>query len=348
MTAQTTLNHYLDDWAKTGDRQAVAQTIKALASAGKVISGLVAQGPLAGAVATVVGANSDGDTQKELDRLTNIQVIEALDSAPVAYIASEEMPDAVATAKPDAPLCVAIDPLDGSSNIDTNVSIGTIFSILPRLTGDDVTPAEQFFQTGRAQLAAGYIIYGPHTALVLSLGEGTHIFTLDPAAGHFILTNENMRVPEETREFAINASNYRHWDENYRVYINDCLEGEEGPRKKNFNTRWIAAMVAESHRILMRGGIYLYPGDVRPGYGDGRLRLLYEGNPVAMLMEQAGGAASNGHVSILDIVPTDIHQRVPLIFGSADEVATVDRYAGVTGASAQRSPLFGQRGLFRT
>ena len=207
MAAQTTLNHYLDEWANNSDRQAVAQTIKALAGAGKVISGLVAQGPLAGAVATIVGANSDGDTQKELDRLTNTQVIEALNSAPVAYIASEEMPDAVATAKSDAPLCVAIDPLDGSSNIDTNVSIGTIFSILPRLTDGNATPAEQFFQTGRSQLAAGYIIYGPHTALVLTLGEGTHIFTLDPTAGHFVLTNKNMQVPEETREFAINASN---------------------------------------------------------------------------------------------------------------------------------------------
>ena len=348
MKALVDLEEYLAAWARTDKARAVAQTVQALAKAGAIISGLVAQGPLAGAVGIVVGTNSDGDAQKELDRLTNIQVIEALKSAPVAYVASEELPEAMAMGRADAPLSVAIDPLDGSSNIDTNVSIGTIFSILPRSDAGNASPDSDFLQPGTKQLAAGYIIYGPHTALVLTVGEGTHIFTFDSSDGRYKLTAKNLQVPPTTREFAINASNYRHWDEAVRRYIDDCLEGDDGPKGKNFNTRWIASMVAECHRILMRGGIYLYPGDARRGYGDGRLRLTYEGNPIAFLMQQAGGAATTGLVSILDLVPTDIHQRVPLIFGSAEEVATPERYVSGIEPSSERSPLFGQRGLFRT
>ncbi len=348
MAVLLTLNRYLDDWAINEERTPVAATLRALAGAGKVISGLVAQGPLAGAVGAVVGSNSDGDAQKELDRLTNIQVIEALKAAPVATIASEELVDVMETDKTDAPLSVAIDPLDGSSNIDTNVSIGTIFSILPRCKTKDRAPDADFMQPGTEQLAAGYILYGPHTALVLTVGDGTHIFTLDTSDGDYKLTDENIQVPAETREFAINASNYRHWDETVRRYIDDCLQGEDGPRKKNFNTRWIASMVAECHRILMRGGIYLYPGDARRGYGDGRLRLIYEANPIAYLMEQAGAATSTGLMRMLEVVPTHIHQRVPLIFGSSEEVEMLERYASETGPSHQQSPLFGQRGLFRT
>lgn len=348
MTALLSLGRYLDRWANNEKRKPVAETVRALAHVGKTISGCVIQGRLAGALGVVVGSSNDGDGQKELDRLTNVQVVDALRKAPVAFIASEEMAEAVATGNPDAPLVVAVDPLDGSSNIDTNVSIGSIFSILPRREDDKGTANEHFFQPGTQQLAAGYIIYGPHTALVLTVGEGTHIFTLDPADGQFKLTLENIRVPAATHEFAINASNYRHWEPAVRSYIDDCLHGREGPREKNFNTRWIGSMVAECHRILMRGGIYLYPGDAREGYAYGRLRLVYEGNPVAFLMQQAGGLASTGRMRILDIVPTDVHQRVPLIFGSTNEVELVEDYFGQAEPAVQNSPLFGRRGLFRS
>lgn len=347
MAALETLDHYLGNWARTSEARAVADTIRAVAGAGKVIAGLIAQGPLAGSLGMVVGSNTGGDAQKELDRLANVQLIEALKAAPVAFIASEELDEPIATGDSAAPLCVAIDPLDGSSNIDTNVSVGTIFSILPRRANGNGSANVHFFQPGSRQLGAGYIVYGPHTALVLTLGDGTHIFTLDPGDGRYRLTAANVQIPAETREFAINASNYRHWDEAIRRYIDDCLEGLEGNRAKDFNTRWIASLVAECHRILMRGGIFLYPGDDRQGYCDGRLRLVYEGNPVAFLIEQAGGGATTGLMRILDVEPDDIHQRIPLIFGSAEEVDLVRHYHENTGSGGEHSPLFGRRGLFR-
>lgn len=346
MTALRLLESYLENWAVNDDRKPVAQTVQTLANVSKTISGCIKQGRLAGAMGAIVGSSSDGDAQKELDRLTNVLVIEALQKAPVAYIASEELVDAVATANPEAPLVVAADPLDGSSNVDTNVSIGTIFSILPRREDANDATNSHFLQPGSRQVAAGYVIYGPHTALVLTLGAGTHIFTLDPGDGQFKLTLENIRVPTTTHEFAINASNYRHWEPLVRAYIDDCLQGREGPRGKNFNIRWIGSMVAECHRILVRGGVYLYPGDAREGYADGRLRLIYEGNPVAFLMQQAGGLASTGRMRILDIIPSDVHQRVPLIFGSAEEVELVEGYYGQAEPAVQNSPLFGRRGLF--
>ena len=348
MSARMSLENYLASWAGTGETRAVAQTIQALARAGTVISNLIAQGPLAGSMGEVVARNSDGDAQKELDHLTNVQIIEALNSAPVAYIASEELDDAIETGNADALLCVAIDPLDGSSNINTNVSVGTIFSILPRREDGAGAARNHFFQKGTCQLAAGYIIYGPNTALVLTVGEGTHIFTLDPASGQYKRTAANVQIPAATREFAINASNYRHWDEGVREYVDECLEGVQGARAKDFNMRWVASMVAECHRILMRGGIYLYPGDAREGYTDGRLRLIYEGNPIAFLIEQADGGATTGAMRILEVEPIDIHQRIPLIFGSAAEVETVERHLSDSGPSNERSPLFSQRGLFRS
>ncbi len=354
MMALNTLEDYLEAWLKTehGEtaletKKPVAEVICALAEAGKTIAKLTARGPLAGSVGAVVGDGTGGDVQKELDRITNNQVVAALKTAPVAYIASEELDDVLATEKSaDAALCVAVDPLDGSSNIDTNVTIGTIFSILPRRVEEDATAEEQFFQSGRKQLAAGYIIYGPHTAMVLSVGDGTHTFTLDTGDDKFKLTSANLQVAAQTREFAINGSNYHHWDDHIRRYIDECLQGENGARGKNFNTRWVASMVADCHRILIRGGIYLYPGDVRQGYKDGRLRLIYEGNPIAFLMEQSGGVATTGHQPILDVKPTDIHQRVPLIFGSVGEVNIVQQYYKMVKSERQRSPLFGQRGLF--
>lgn len=348
MTALQTLNRFLERWADDEESLAVAETVRAFADVGQIISGLIRQGRLAGTLGAIVGESNDGDGQKELDRLANVQVVDALRKAPVAFIASEEMAEAVPTGKPDAPLVVAVDPLDGSSNIETNVSIGTIFSILPRQKDANCSANMHFFQKGSAQLAAGYVIYGPHTALVLTVGSGTHIFTLDPGDGQFKLTLENIQVPNATQEFAVNASNYRHWEPPVRTYIDDCLQGREGPRGKNFNTRWIGSMVAECHRILMRGGIYLYPGDSRVGYAEGRLRLIYEASPIAMLMREAGGLATAGYAPILDIAPDDIHQRVPLIFGSAEEVDVLEGYFARAEPVVQNSPLFGRRGLFRS
>jgi len=270
-------------------------------------------------------------------------LIAGLKSASVAVVTSEELPEPLIN-NPNDSLIVALDPLDGSSNIDTNVSLGTIFSVLQ---GNGGTALTDILLPGTQQRAAGYVIYGPQTALVMTLGVGTHIFTLDPKSGDYRLTTENVQITPTTKEFAINASNFRHWDEHVRGYVDDCLSGEGGPRAANFNMRWIASLVAECHRILSRGGVFLYPGDNREGYARGRLRLTYEANPIAWLIEQAGGAASTGTERILDIQPTDIHQRVPLIFGSRDEVARIDGYYANLHPLASRSPLFGQRGLFR-
>ncbi len=246
-----------------------------------------------------------------------------------------------------APLAVAMDPLDGSSNIDANVSIGTIFSLLPRATAGNGASEAAVLQAGTNQLAAGMVVYGPQTALVLTLGQGTHIFTLERTTSTFVLTRADVRIPVGTREYAINASNYRHWEEPVRAYIDDCIAGAEGPRGENFNMRWIASLVAEAYRIFARGGIFLYPRDARRGYRSGRLRLVYEANPIAFLVEQADGAASDGERRILGIHPRELHERVPLVFGARDKVERVARYHANPHSIGERSPLFARRGLFR-
>jgi fructose-1,6-bisphosphatase I len=299
------------------------------------------------ATRVAAGDHFDGEVQKALDVIANELLITSLAAAPVAAMVSEEL-DHVVELNPGAPLLVAVDPLDGSSNIDTNVSVGTIFSVQPAPLDGSPADIPAFLQPGVRQLAAGYALYGPHTAFVVTVGSGTHVFTLDRTSGDFKLTAENVRVPPKTREFAINASNHRHWDEPIRIYVDDCLKGAEGPRGEDFNMRWIASMVAEAHRVLTRGGIYMYPSDLRDGYQRGRLRLIYEANPIAWLIEQAGGGASTGIERILEIVPEAIHQRVPLIFGSRDEVARLDRYHLDPYPIGERSPLFGRRGLFRS
>jgi fructose-1,6-bisphosphatase I len=347
MTAPVELHTYLSAWAGTdAERAAVATTIEALAGTAGDVADLIARGPLAGALSAVVGGNAGGDEQKELDVRANEMFIAALRGCPVAAYASEEEKD-VLVLNEKAPLAVAIDPLDGSSNIDTNVSIGTIFGILPMATAANGSAVSAALQPGRNQLAAGFVIYGPQTALVLTVGEGTHIFTLDRATGAFALSRANVTIPPTSREYAINASNYRHWDPAVRAYIDDCIAGTEGPRGKDFNMRWIASLVAEVYRILARGGIFLYPRDSRPGYQKGRLRLIYEANPIAFLVEQAGGGATDGAERSLDIVPQEVHQRVPLVFGSRDKVERVARYHTDRHAIGERSPLFGARGLFR-
>lgn len=351
-----TLRAYLETWA--GDdvhREAVAETVQALAEASRTIAKIIAAGPLAQvpdsvhaqAIEAEVGVNADGDEQKELDVIANEIVVDALWSAPVSYVLSEELENPTAI-RAFEPLYVAIDPLDGSSNIDTNVSIGTIFSVLPMVRPVEGGKAPDLLQPGANQLAAGYVIYGPQTALVLTVGAGTQIFTLDPNSDEFHLTGRDVSVKPTTSEFAINASNFRHWDRHIKAYVDDCLEGEGGPRTKNYNMRWVASLVAEAHRILSRGGVFLYPGDTRDNYSSGRLRLIYEANPIAFLMQQADAAATTGWQDILQITPKSVHERVPLIFGSKNEVARIDRYYAELHPIGERSPLFNQRGLFRS
>jgi fructose-1,6-bisphosphatase I len=347
MSSYAGLDDFLTNWAQ-GDtfRQAAASTVRALAAACKDIADVVAAGPLAGHLSKLQAAGTGGDFQTELDVRANALLVDALRSAPVAAVASEEL-DVPVALTPEAPLIVALDPLDGSSNIDTNVSIGTIFSLLPSPPGSGAQPSA-FLRPGREQVAAGYVLYGPQTALALTVGAGTDVFTLDRARGIFVRTTTQVQVPPRSNEFAINASNVRHWSEPVRQWFDDCIAGAEGPRGRNFNMRWIASMVAEAHRILTRGGVYIYPGDAREGYSSGRLRLVYESNPIAFLMEQAGGAASTGHERIMDRVPRVLHERVPLIFGSRKEVAWLDRHHTTDPHLVdKRPPLFGRRGLFR-
>jgi fructose-1,6-bisphosphatase I len=340
------LEQHLDAWAGTDDlRRAAAATLTAVTAACRDIAALVAAGPLAGELAARQQAGAGGDVQTELDLRANDLLVKALARAPAAAVASEEI-DAPLPLAPGAPVVVALDPLDGSSNIETNVSIGTIFSLLPTPPGSSGIEPAAFLRAGREQIAAGYVIYGPQTALVLTLGAGTDIFTLDPASGLFVRTAANVTVPPQTREFAINASNYRHWDTPVRIWFDDCLAGAEGPRGENFNMRWIASMVAEAHRILVRGGVYLYPGDAREGYRNGRLRLIYEANPIAFLMEQADCRASTGRERILDRVPRLLHERVPLVFGAREEVERIERYHLGLTPKGETSPLFARRGLF--
>ncbi len=343
MQSFETLETYLSQRTEAAEvSQAVADTVVAIASATVEISMIIARGALAGDLGASRGDNTDGDVQKELDLVANDIVIEALQDAPVAWIVSEELQDPL-QGTVGAPLGVAIDPLDGSSNIDTNTSVGSIFSVLHAQTD----AADSTLQPGTQQLAAGYVIYGPQTTLVLTLGDGTMMFTLDPEQAAFRLTESDVRIPETTREFAINASNFRHWDGPVRAYVDDCLNGEEGFRDSNYNMRWLASLVAECHRILSRGGVFLYPSDARKGYSAGRLRLLYEVNPIAFIVEQAGGAGTTGTQRLLEIEPSGIHQRAPMIFGSRREVARVERYFERTRINAERSQLFNKRGLFR-
>jgi fructose-1,6-bisphosphatase I len=341
MGVYTSLGEHLREWARGSElKEAVAETIVQLANAGIELSRLIAHGPLAGDMATIRGGHADGDTQKELDFIAHEIVKNALMASAVAWMGSEEDSEP-ASLNSGEPLAVNVDPIDGSSNIDTNFSVGTVFSILPA-----AGPAP-LLQAGHNQLAAGYIIYGPQTALVLTLGQGTDIFWLAPGTDQFLLAKRNVQIPQVTREYAINSSNFRYWEDAIKAYVIDCHLGADGPRKADFNTRWVGALVAEAFRILTRGGIYLYPGDLRQGYTQGRLRLLYEANPIAMIAEQAGGACTNGAKRMLDVEPTSLHQRVPLIFGSKSEVEEVAHYYREPHSLGARSPLFSKRGLYR-
>jgi len=295
----------------------------------KRIALAVNKGELGDVMGSAGSENVQGEVQKKLDIIANETLIEANEwGGHLAAMASEEMEGIylVPNRYPQGEYLLMFDPLDGSSNIDVNVSIGTIFSVVKKPEGHPGVTEADFLQPGNQQVAAGYCIYGPQTTLVLTVGDGVTMFTLDREQGSFVLIRENVRIPEDTKEFAINMSNMRHWDAPVRRYIDECLQGKEGPRGKDFNMRWVASMVADVHRILSRGGIFMYPWDKREPNKPGKLRLMYEANPMGWLVEQAGGAATNGRQRILEIQPTQLHERVSVILGSKNEVERVSSY----------------------
>ena len=302
----------------------LAQVISTIADTCQTIDQALQKGALAGVLGSAQHENVQGEEQKKLDVISNDYLIDALKIHPqVGGLASEEL-DEFTPAQENGKYLVLFDPLDGSSNIDINMCVGTIFSILPAKNA--VTQAEDFMQAGNQQVAAGYVLYGPSTMLALTVGAGTVFFTFDPETQQFLLTSENIQVAADTKEYAINSSNQRHWENPVKRYIEELLAGKTGPREKDFNMRWVACMVGDIHRILCRSGIFMYPYDLKDPKKAGRLRLMYEANPMSMLIEQAGGASTTGRVRILDIEPTDLHQRVPVIIGSKNEVDLVTGY----------------------
>jgi len=345
MDERVTLRSHLDQVsARSPNGPAVAAVVEAIAAASIELGDVIADGPLAGITGRLGGVNSAGDRQKDIDLAADVMMRRALSIAPVAAILSEEseLPEVFNNG---APLCVAIDPLDGSANLENNISVGTIFSIRP--CGGDVLST--FFEPGTAQCAAGFVVYGPQTTLVLAFNNSVDTFILDRRVREFLLTARGVKIAPNTAEFAINASNRRHWHGPIRAYIDDCLAGTDGNGEANFNMRWIGSLVAESLRILVRGGVFLYPADARPGYREGRLRLIYEAHPMALIMEWAGGAATTGRRRILELAARTPHQRVPLIMGSMRRVGDVAAIHEGTEPMFDNSdaPLFARRGLFR-
>ncbi|OZI61348.1 class 1 fructose-bisphosphatase [Bordetella genomosp. 11] len=328
-----TLTQYLVEQQRQA--QAVGPEVRLLievvARACKAISHAVSKGALGGVLGSLESENVQGEVQKKLDVMSNEVLLEANEwGGHLAAMASEEMETIhlIPNRYPKGEYLLLFDPLDGSSNIDVNVSIGTIFSVLRaphEVHGQPVTEKD-FLQCGKQQVAAGYAVYGPQSMLVLTVGNGVVGFTLDREMGSWVLTHENMQIPPDTKEFAINMSNMRHWAPPVKRYIDDCLAGKTGPRGKDFNMRWVASMVADVHRILTRGGIFMYPWDAREPSKPGKLRLMYEANPMSFIVEQAGGASINGKQRILDIEPSQLHERVSVILGSRNEVETVARY----------------------
>jgi fructose-1,6-bisphosphatase I len=303
--------------------------IEVVARACKSISIAVGKGALGGVLGSAGTENVQGEVQKKLDVLSNEILLEANEwGGHLAALASEEMddPHPIPHRYPKGEYLLVFDPLDGSSNIDVNISVGTIFSVLRCPAGVKEPDEKAFLQPGAQQVAAGYAVYGSSTMLVLTLGDGVHAFTLDRELGSFVLTQRDMQIPADTREFAINMSNLRHWEAPMRRYIEELLAGKTGPRGVDFNMRWVASMVADVHRILTRGGIFIYPRDLKDAAKPGKLRLMYEANPMAFIVEQAGGAATTGLVRILDVTPASLHQRVPVFLGSKNEVERVTAY----------------------
>jgi fructose-1,6-bisphosphatase I len=303
----------------------LTQLILQTAISCKGISAALHKGALAGILGSANIDNIQGETQKKLDIISNVLMVDTLLGGGIAAaLASEEM-DEMIVASESGKYLILFDPLDGSSNIDVNMSVGTIFSILERPNTNSIETSD-FFQAGQHQVAAGYALYGPSTMLILTLGNGVDVFTLDRDLGEFILTSEQLTIPADTQEFAINMSNQRHWEAPMQRYVDECIEGKEGVRGKDFNMRWVASMVGDVHRILMRGGIFMYPYDLKDPKKAGKLRLMYEANPMSFLIEQAGGASTTGRHRIMDVEPAGLHQRIPVVLGSRNEVLRVTHY----------------------
>ena len=353
---RTTLSKFIiEDQRRSANPQPdLTSLLNDVQTACKLVAVAASRGALGegGDVATSV--NPQGEQQRPLDVVANSIMLSTCEwGGQLAGMVSEELeePYLIPAHYPRGRYLLVFDPLDGSGNIDVNVPVGTIFSVLRCPEGVEHPTAADFLQPGAAQVAAGYAIYGPVAMMILTLGAGVHGFTLDREIGAFTLTHPGMMIPPAAREFAVNASNRRFWQEPVRRYVEECLEGTTGPRGADFNMRWIASMVAEVHRILVRGGLFMYPLDTKDPAKPGRLRLLYEANPMAMLVEQAGGAASTGRERILDIMPTAIHQRVPVILGSREEVELLVGYHAAHDSGEEHvftTPLFNARSLFRT
>ncbi len=331
MTSPISLSRYLVEQQRVDGRipAELRLLLEVVARACKSISHAVNKGALGGVLGSAESSNVQGEMQKKLDIIANEVLIEANEwGGHLAAMASEEMDTIylVPNRYPKGEYLLLFDPLDGSSNIDVNVSIGTIFSVLRKPTEDRCVEERDFLQPGNQQVAAGYCVYGPQTTLVLTVGDGVAMFTLDREQGSFFLTQDKVTIPADTKEFAINMSNMRHWDAPMKRYIDECLAGTEGPCGKDFNMRWVASMVTDVHRILTRGGVFMYPWDKREPNKPGKLRLLYEANPMSWLVEQAGGAATNGKQRILDIQPQTLHERVSVMLGSKNEVERVTAY----------------------
>ena len=353
LTDKTTFTEFLIEARRShpearGDLNGVLHSV---ATACKAISRAVAHGSLADLLGNADASNVHGERQKKLDVVANEIFLRLNENRGyVAGMVSEEIDDPyLLPAKYErGKYLLLFDPLDGSSNIDVNVAVGSIFSILRAPHPNTDPEPGDFLQCGAEQVAAGYAIYGPSTMLVLTTGNGVHAFTLDPLLGEFILSHRDIRVPPDTQEFAINASNHRFWEYPVQRYVDECLKGSAGDRGKDFNMRWIASLVAEAHRILMRGGVFMYPRDTKKPGVSGRLRLMYECNPIALLVEQAGGRASTGYKRMLDVKPEALHQKIGFVFGSRSEVERIERYHREGDMRDSDQPLFARRGLFTT
>jgi len=352
LTEHRTLTQFLIEQRRryptaTGDLNAV---ILDVALACKAISQLVARGALSGATGYLDSVNVQGEQQRKLDLLTHDIFVRANEwGGRLAGMVSEELEEVhrIPDRYPKGKYLLLFDPLDGSAISDLNFSVGSIFSILRAARPGEDAGSGDFLQPGTAQVCAGYAIYGPATMFILTVGTGVHGFTLDPELGEFLLSHPDIRIPADTSDFAINASNRRFWEPAVKLYVDECVAGQDGPRGRDFSLRWMGCMVAEAHRILMRGGVYLYPRDTRQPPTGGRLRLLYEINPIAFIVEQAGGLASTGTQRLLELAPTGIHQRAGVIFGAREEVERIERYHRDHNQREYDSPLFGSRGLFR-
>lgn len=350
---RTTLSKFLiEQLDGSADRGHLAALLVDVAAAIKTIAAMTAKGALGGYLGAAEADDTQGEVQKKLDVLANEAVVRHCEwGGQLAGMVSKEMdqPYPIPAEFKRGEYLLLFDALDGSANADVNIAVGTVFSVL-RHAGGDAPASANFLQAGAAQIAAGYAIYGPATLLVLTVGKGTHGFTLDREIGNFILTHPNLRIPQDTSEFAINTSNERFWEPPVQRYVNECKAGKTDIRARDFNMRWIASMVAEVHRILMRGGVFMVPRDLKDPVQPGRLRLMFEANPIGMVVEQAGGMASTGRGRILEVLPEALHQRLPVILGSKDEVERIERYHRESDAGEDKpyiSPLFNERSLFR-